>query len=237
VHLVVRGDGGFAREALLAWCESQPGVSYCTGLPRNSRLEQELAPALAVAREKHCLAGGATVRVFREFEYETRTSWSRPRRVIGKAEVGAQGDNPRFIVTNLPAAGLRSADGRLLVDGAGGWLYEELYCARGQAENQIKQMTLDLQSGRTSTHWLSSNQLRLWLSAFAYLLVERLRAWGLAGTSCARASLGTIRLTLLKVAAQVTVSVRRVYIQLCSAFPRQQLFAQCQQRLRTAGSG
>jgi hypothetical protein len=237
VEVVVRGDSGFAREALFAWCESQPRVWYCTGLARNARLEAELAPALVVAREKRCLTGGASARIFREFEYETRTSWSCARRVIGKAEVSAQGDNPRFIVTNLPADGRRAADGRRLVEGDGAWLYEELYCARGQAENQIKQMTLDLQSDRTSTHWLSSNQLRLWLSAFAYLLLERLRAWGLAGTNCARASLGTIRLSLLKVAAQVTVSVRRVYIQLCSAFPRQQLFAACQQRLRTAGSG
>jgi len=236
VKIVVRGDSGFARETIMAWCESQEAVYYCIGLARNERLEALLGPALAAARAQHCLCGGATVRRFAEFSYRTLESWSASRRVIGKAEVGAQGDNPRFIVTNLAEEGLRDGAGRWLLEGAGRFLYEELYCERGQAENRIKQMTLDLQSDRTSTHWMSSNQMRLWLSAFAYLLLERLRAWGLAGSALAVATLGTLRLRLLKVAAQVTVSVRRVYVQLCSAYPLQRLFARCQQRLAAVES-
>lgn len=231
VKIIVRADSGFARNAIMKWCEAQLEVYYLIGLARNKRLEARLEPSMTRAQERHCLSG-ATTRVFQELmPYQTRKSWSRARRVIGKAEFGVQGRNPRFIVTNIPLEGLLSADGRVLLKGEGSWLYEEVYCERGQAENQIKQMTLDLQSDRTSTHWLSSNQMRLWLSAFAYLLLERLRAWGLRGTALARASLGTLRLRLLKVAAQVTVSVRRVYVQLCSAFPLQPIFAQCQQRL------
>lgn len=236
VKIVVRADSGFAREAIMAWCEAQEGMHYCIGLARNQRLEALLAPTLAEARAQHCLCGGAGVRRFAELTYRTLDSWGRERRVIGKAEVGVQGDNPRFIVTNLPLEGLRDAAGRVLLEGAGGWLYEEFYCERGQAENRIKQMTLDMQCDRTSTHWLSSNQMRLWLSGFAYLLMERLRAWGLAGTSMARATLGTVRLRLLKVAAQVRVSVRRMHVALCSAFPLQRLFAQCQQRLAAVES-
>jgi len=237
VQIVVRADSGFAREAIFAWCEAQAEVYYCIGLARNERLEALLEPGLMAARARQCLCGGAAVREFREFSYQTIKTWTRARRVIGKAEVSAQGDNPRFIVTNLPEAGLRGADGAVCLEGGGAWLYEKLYCGRGQAENQIKQMTLDLQCDRTSTHWLRSNQMRLWFSAFAYLLLERLRAWGLHGTALARASLGTVRLRLLKAAAQVSVSVRRIYVQLCSAFPLQALFAQCQQRLAVASSG
>lgn len=236
VKIVVRADSGFSREAIMAWCEEQDGVNYCIGLARNTRLETLLGPALAAARAQHCLCGGANVRRFAELTYRTLDSWSRERRVIGKAEVSPQGDNPRFIVTNIAPEGLCHKEGRELLEGGGEWLYEEFYCERGQAENRIKQMTLDLQSDRTSTHWLASNQMRLWLSAFAYLLLERLRALGLCGSALARATLGTVRLRLLKVAAQVRVSVRRVYVQLCSAFPLQALFARCQQRLAAVES-
>ena len=236
VKIVLRADSGFAREAIMAWCEGQESVYFCTGLARNGRLETLLGPVLAEARAQQCLCGGASVRRFAELTYRTLESWSRERRVIGKAEVSAQGDNPRFIVTNLPVEGLRGEDGRELLEGSGPWLYEEFYCERGQAENRIKQMTLDLQSDRTSTHWLSSNQMRLWLSAFAYLLLERLRAWGLHGSELARATLGTVRLRLLKVAAQVRISVRRVAVHLCSAYPLQALFARCQQRLAAVES-
>lgn len=231
VKIVVRADSGFAREAIFQWCESQSGIYYCVGLARNARLEALLEPSLMATRERYALCGGATVRSFAELTYQTLETWTCARRVIGKAEVGPQGDNPRFIVTNLANSGLCAGDGRVLLAGSGRWLYEEFYCARGQAENQIKQMTLDLQCDRTSTHWLSSNQMRLWWSAFAYLLLERLRAWGLRGSELERVTLGSVRLRLLKVAAQVRVSVRRVHVQLCSAFPWQKLFAQCQQRL------
>ena len=236
VKIVVRADSGFAREAIMAWCESQESVYYCIGLARNERLEALLSPALAAARAQHCLCGGASVRRFAELTYRTLDSWSTERRVIGKAEVGPQGDNPRFILTNLGPEGLRDGEERVVLEGSGRSLYEEFYCERGQAENRIKQMTLDLQSDRTSTHWLSSNQMRLWFSAFAYLLLERLRAWGLRGSALERATLGTVRLRLLKVAAQVKVSVRRVYVQLCSAFPLQALFARCQQQLAAVES-
>jgi hypothetical protein len=231
VKIVVRADSGFAREAIFQWCESQAGVYYCIGLARNARLEALLEPTLVAARAQHVLCGGVSVRSFAEFTYQTLDTWTRARRVIGKAEVSGQGDNPRFIVTNLEKSGLWAEGRRVLLEGCGRRLYEDFYCARGQAENQIKQMTLDLQCDRTSTHWMSSNQMRLWWSAFAYLLLERLRAWGLRGTELARLTLGSVRLRLLKVAAQVRVSVRRVHVQLCSAFPLQRLFAQCQQRL------
>jgi hypothetical protein len=172
----------------------------------------------------------ASARTFTEFTYQTVRSWSRARRVIGKAEITAQGPNPRFVVTNLPAAGFPDE-----VDPARFTperLYEELYCARGEMENVLKQQVLDLQADRMSTHYLASNQLRLWLATLAYLLLERVRTLGLAGTELAQATVGSIRLKLLKVAAQVRVSVRRVYVQLSSAYPLQALFRLCQQRLR-----
>jgi hypothetical protein len=232
-RIVVRGDSGFTRDDLLSWCEAQPEVYYCLGLQRNPRLVKQLGPALAAARLKHCLCGGVAVREFAEFEYRTRSTWSRARRVVGKAEVMAAGDNPRFVVTNLPAAGFKTEKDRARF--APARLYEELYCARGQMENVLKQQVLDLQADRLSTHHLASNQLRLWLAAFAYLLVERLRAVGCRGTPLARATAGTIRLKLLKVAGLVTVSVRRVYVQLSSAYPWQDLFRRCHARLMAWG--
>jgi hypothetical protein len=170
------------------------------------------------------------VREFAQFEYRTVKSWSRARRVIGKAEVTAQGQNPRLVVTNLPAKGFKDDEdkGRF----APARLYEELYCARGEMENMLMQQVLDLRADRMSTHYLASNQLRLWLAAFAYLLLERIRTWGLAGTELARATAGSVRLKLLKVAGRVRVSVRRVYVQLSSAYPLPALFRLCHRRLR-----
>jgi hypothetical protein len=230
VRIIVRGDSGFCREDIMAWCESQrPVVYYCLGLAKNSALIEKLAPALADARARRCLTGAPSARAFSEFEYQTCQSWSRARRVIGKAEVMAQGDNPRFVVTNLPVAGFKDdQDPERFTPQR---LYEDLYCARGEMENVLKQQTLDLQADRMSTHYLASNQLRLWLATFAYLLLERLRALGLAGTELARSTAGSVRLKLLKVAAQVRVSVRRVYVQLSSACPLQELFRLCHQRL------
>jgi hypothetical protein len=192
-------------------------------------LLERLTPALTTARQRYCLCGGVTVREFAEFAYRTQKSWSRERRVIGKAEVMAGGDNPRFVVTSLPAAGFARAKDRGRFQPAR--LYEEIYCARGEMENVLKQQVLDLQADALSTHHLASNQLRLWLAAFAYLLLERLRALGCHGTQLARATAGTIRLKLLKVAAQVTVSVRRVHVRYSSAYPWQALFRLCQARL------
>jgi len=175
------------------------------------------------------LSGAPGVRAFDEFEYQTRKSWSRGRRVVGKAEVLAAGENPRFIVTNLPAAGFKDDPDRKRFLPAR--LYEELYCARGDMENKLKQQVLDLRADRMSTHHLASNQFRLWEAVFAYLLLERLRTWGLAGTELERATAGSLRLRLLKIAAQVRVSVRRVYVQLSSAYPLQELFRLCHHRL------
>ena len=215
----------------MAWCETA-GVNYCLGLAKNAVLLDKLGPDLAEARRRHCLSG-ASVRVFAEFEYQTRKTWSGTRRVIGKAEVSLLGDNPRFVVTNLPAKGFKGEDRQRFIPAR---LYEEVYCARGEMENTLKQQTLDLQADRMSTHYLASNQLRLWLATLAYLLVERLRALGLAGTDLASATAGSVRLKLLKVAAQVRVSVRRVYVQLNSAYPWQELFRHCHRRLLALGS-
>jgi Transposase DDE domain group 1 len=228
-RIVVRGDSGFCVEAILAWCEAQREVYYCLGLAKNAVLIAHLAPALAGARLRYCLCGAPSVREFAEFAYRTQQSWSRPRRVVGKAEVTAGGDNPRFIVTNLPAKGFKGDPDRERCTAAR--LYEELYCARGEMENVLKQQVLDLEADKLSTHFLASNQLRLWLASFAYLLLERLRALGCHGTELARATAGSIRLKLLKVAAQVTVSVRRVYVRLSSAYPRPDLFRLCHARL------
>ena len=228
-RIIVRGDSGFGREEIMAWCESQPGVYYCLGLAKNSVLIERLGPALAQARARHCLTGGASVREFVEFPYQTRESWSRERRVIGKAEVMREGENPRFIVTNLPAKGFKPEKDKTRFSPAR--LYEELYCARGDMENKLKQQVLDLHADRMSTQYLASNQFRLWEAMFAYLLLERLRTQGLAGTELERATAGSLRLKLLKIAAQVRVSVRRVYVQMNSAFPLQELFALCHRRL------
>ena len=228
-RIIVRGDSGFCREEIMAWCESQPQLYYCLGLAKNCVLIEKLGPALAQARARHCLSGAASVREFSEFRYRTHDSWSRERRVIGKAEVMSAGENPRFVVTNLPAKGFKEQKDKSRFHPAP--LYEELYCARGDMENKLKQQVLDLHADRMSTQYLASNQFRLWEAMFAYLLLERLRTQGLGGTELERATAGSLRLKLLKIAAQVRVSVRRVYVQMSSAFPLQELFALCHRRL------
>jgi hypothetical protein len=145
--------------------------------------------------------------------------------------------NPRFVVTNIPAEGILGDEAEVLVAGGAQSLYETDYCGRGDAENMIKQMTLDLDAGRTSSSWMKANQMRLWFSAFAYLLVERVRAIGLKGSALARANLGTVRLRLLKVAAHIKVSVRRVHVSLSSAFPMKMIFRQAQARLSALETG
>jgi hypothetical protein len=211
-RIIIRGDSGFCREELMDWCERQH-VSYCLGLARNSRLQELLQPTMTRARECALLCGGHT-RQFTEFSYRTLQTWSRSRRVIGKAEILGDKDNPRFVVTNLSQE-----------DYAPHTLYEDLYCARGQMENSIKEHQLDLFGERLSCAGFAANQVRLLLASFAHLLVERLRAIGLQGTELAQATAGTIRLKLLKIAAIVEVSVRRVRVRLASACPRQDLFA------------
>jgi len=229
-RIIVRADSGFCRQELMAWCETQqPVVYYCLGLARNSRLRELIDEKFARVRESAILCGGVA-RGFTEFQYQTLKSWTRSRRVIAKAEILQDKDNPRFIVTNLPAEGFedqqQSAD-RFCAQKC----YEDFYCARGDMENQIKQQYLDLEADRTSSHWMASNQLRLWFSAFALLLFQRLRTLALQGTELANATAGTIRQRLLKIGALVTVSTRRVYVRLASAFPLQKLFAQVHRAL------
>jgi hypothetical protein len=228
-RILVRGDSGFCREEIMAWCESQPEVYYCLGLAKNSVLLERLAPALFDARARRCLSGAPSTRVFAEFEYQTQKTWSRARRVIGKAEVSTAGDNPRFVVTNLSAGGFAEDADPTRFEPAR--LYEGFYCARGEMENVLKQQVLDLEADRMSTHYLASNQLRLWLATLAYLLLDRVRAIGCAGTTLARATAGSVRLKLLKVAAVVRVSVRRVQVQLSRAWPGRELFTRCARAL------
>jgi len=228
-RIIIRGDSGFCREEIMAWCEGQERVYYCLGLGKNSVLIAHIESELLALRTRRCLTGTPSARSFKEFAYQTQKTWSRARRVIGKAEVMNAGDNPRFLVTNLPVEGFpEDADRTRFVPER---LYEELYCARGEMENVLKQQVLDLPGDRMSTHYLASNQLRLWLATFAYLLLERVRALGLLGTELAQATVGSVRLKLLKVAARVTVSVRRVHVQLSSAYPWPEVFRLCHRRL------
>ena len=221
VRITIRADSGFAREAIMAFCEAH-GVDYVLGLARNSRLVGEIAEALAEARSAWERTGQAARR-FKDFVYRTQDSWSRARRVVGKAEHLDKGANPRFVVTSHgpEAWGARA-------------LYEDRYCARGEMENRIKEQQLCLFADRTSTHWLRSNQIRLWLSSLAYVLVSALRRLGLSGTPMARSRCDTIRLRLLKIGAAVRVSVRRVAVSLASGYPLQQLFRGICRRLDAA---
>ena len=228
-RILVRGDSGFCRDELMNFCEGQDQVYYVLGLAQNPVLVRRVQRSLDAAAAKRCLCGLSSAREFTEFEYETQKTWSRARRVVAKAEVMAQGSNPRFVVTSLPAAGFE--DDEPTERWAPQGLYEDVYCERGNMENVLKQQVLDLEADRMSTHYLASNQLRLWLATLAYLLLERLRTLTLGGTALANATAGTIRVKLLKVAAAVQVSVRRVYVQLCSAFPLQAVFRICQERL------
>jgi len=213
VKIVIRADSGFCREAIMAWCEAHEAIYYVLGLARNKRLEQALTPALVEARGLYEQTQKAA-RVFHEFGYRTRKTWSRTRRVIGKAEVMALGNNPRFIVTNLPVE-----------QQPGQELYEQVYCARGDMENRIKEQQLALFADRTSTATLRANQLRLYFSSIAYTLMLGLRRLGLAGTEMARAQCHTIRLKLLKIGAQVHVTVRKVWVSFSSAYPYMPMFA------------
>jgi hypothetical protein len=232
--IVVRADSGFSREAIFAWCERQKDVYYLIGMARNARLETLVAPALMRVQERLCLTG-VPCREFLESEYSTLNSWSCARRMLCKAEaLAGMKSNLRFVTTNIPAKGISNGKGGLLMSGDVQSLYEEEYCGRGNAENQVKQMVLDLKADRTSSSWLASNQMRLWFSTLAYLLLERVRKIGLKGTEWAKASLGTLRLRVLKVAACVRVSVRRIHVALSTAFPLQGVFRQAARRLGEA---
>lgn len=221
VRIIVRGDSGFAREELMSWCESH-SVDFVLGLARNARLQRALGSELAQARAQFEESGKAA-RVFKDFVYRTKKSWSQQRRVVGKAEHLSKGANPRFIVTSLPSDTWSAQV-----------LYEKLYCARGEMENRIKEQQLCLFADRTSTHHLSSNQMRLWFSSAAYVLLNELRRLGLTGTDLAQARCDTVRTKLLKIGAQVKVTVRRVWVHLASSYPYATLFAQVLGQLRAS---
>jgi hypothetical protein len=206
VRILVRADSGFAREELMAWCEAN-GVHFLLGLQKNDRLIAEIAGELAHAEAKSRRTG-KPARYFKEFKWRTRRSWSRDRRVVGKAEFTTDEANPRFVVTSLKRAECKPK-----------YLYEKLYCARGDMENRIKECQLDLYADRTSTATMHANQLRLWLASFAYVLLCAVRRIGLHHTQFANASCGTIRLKLLKIGALVRVSVRRIKIAMASSCP------------------
>ena len=221
VKIILRGDSGFCREELLSWCEENQ-VDYVVGLARNERLRSLIEEALEEAASRQQQTG-RPARVFTEFEYQTLQSWSRARRVVAKAEQLVGKQNPRYVVTSL--------DGE-------SWppqrLYEQLYCGRGEAENRIKEQ-LSLFADRMSTETLRANQLRLYLSSLAYVLLVGLRRLGLKGTQWARAQTETIRRGLLKIGAQVKVSVRRVYLSLASGYPDEEAFAAVYRALRPPG--
>ena len=216
--ILLRGDSGFARENLMAWCEDN-GVGYLFGLARNERLVTQVASDLEAARAEHA-ATGEPARRFADFMWSTLDSWSRQRRVVAKAEHMNKGTNPRFVVTSLTSAEHDARD-----------LYEDLYCARGEMENRIKECQLDLFSDRTSAKTMRANQLRLWFAAFAYVLIDSLRRLGLKNSRLQNATCGTIRLKLLKLGARVTVSVRRIKIAMTSAHPWHNEFARAHARI------
>ena len=220
-RILLRGDSGFAREALMAWCEANR-VDFLFGLARNERLEAAIQPELMQASLDSVRTGRAARR-FKDFTWSTLDSWSRHRRVIAKAEVTGGEANPRFVVTSLK-----------LTEVSAQHLYEVIYCARGEMENRIKECQLDLFADRTSAATMRANQLRLWFAAMAYVLLCALRRIGLAHTQFADATCGTIRLKLLKLGALVRVSVRRIKFAMASACPCQDEFALAHARLRNA---
>jgi hypothetical protein len=221
VKIQLRGDGGFCREKLMAWCEGE-AIHYTFGLAQNPRLKKQIEPEMAQAQQQYEQTN-VPARVFTEFFYATENTWSRERRVIAKAEYLGKA-NPRFVVTSLPAEQVAAQE-----------LYEKVYCARGECpENRIKEQQLDLFADRTSTGKMWSNQLRLYFSSIAYVLLQTLRRVGLAGTELAKAQCGTIRLKLLKIGAQIRVTVRKVWVSLAGGYPYADLFARVLAQIEAA---
>jgi hypothetical protein len=223
VRVLLRADSGFAREALMAWCEANR-VDFVFGLARTTRLVEEISIDLAWV-EDEAARTGTSARRYKDFRWSTLDSWSRRRRVIGKAEWTRGEANPRFVVTSLPP---RECEARML--------YERIYCARGEMENRIKECQLDPFAGRASAAAMRANQLRLWFASMAYVLLCALRRVGLAHTQFAEATCGTIRLALLKIGALVRISVRRIKLAMASAHPHQAEFAVAHARLTTAAA-
>jgi hypothetical protein len=218
-RIMIRGDAGFCREAIMAWCKANQ-VHYVLGLARNQRLQRALGKEMEAARAAHQRTG-KPARRFRDFRYRTRKSWSCERRVVGKAEYLPNKANPRFVVTNLSP---RQASAKRL--------YEQLYCARGDMENRIKEQQLGLFADRTSSATMRANQLRLYFSSFAYVLMHGLRRLGLTGTAYAKAQSTTIRLKLLKIGARIRITVRKVWLSFSEAYPYANDIAQILANLR-----
>jgi hypothetical protein len=224
VPILVRGDSGFCREHLMAWCEAN-GVDYLFGLARNSRLLRQVEAALAQAAEQFTQTG-EPARLFKDFRYRTLKSWSRQRRVIAKAEHLAKGPNPRFVVTSLTPEAF-----------AGPVVYEQEYCSRGDMENRIKEQQLMLFANRVSCATMRANQVRLCLATVAYLLMRALRQYGLAQTELAQAQCATIRVKLLKLGAVVRLSVRKVWVSLSESYPLREVFYAVVAALRRLAEG
>ena len=225
VRIIVRGDSGFCRDEIMSFCEQNEKIEYVFGLAKNERLNKEIEAEMAQAQQIQKSTAEAA-RVFKDFRYRTRKSWSCERRVVGKAEYLAKGANPRFVVTSVSS---KEKDARTL--------YEDFYCARGDMENRIKEQQLALFADRTSTAWMRSNQLRLYFSSFAYILMQKLRQLGLKGTELAQAQCETIRLKLFKIGAQITVTVRKVWISFSESYPYLGLFQRVFARLQQIPSG
>jgi hypothetical protein len=217
VSILVRGDSGFCRDHLMRWCEAN-GVAFLFGLAKNPRLLRELVPALEQAQQQFTQTG-VPARVFHEFTYRTHESWSRERRVVGKAEHLAKGPNTRFVVSSLPTEAF-----------AGQALYEQEYCGRGDMENRIKEQQLMLFANRVSCATMRANQVRLCLATVAYVLLRALREHGLT-QKLAQAQCDTIRVKLLKIGAVIRVSVRRVAVSLSEAYPLRETFVRVWEKL------
>ena len=245
VHIIVRGDSAYSREEIMSWCESQPGVDYVFGLAKNSRLIKMARPTQNKAQQEYSqklktvvsfletlftpdeeLTQQVTELIdssiwYRSLDYQTLLTWSHNRRVVSKVEYGVSGCNIRFVVTSLPTNKVPPSE-----------LYKHKYCPRGEMENRFKEQQLELFSDRTSTHTFEGNQLRLWFSSVAYILMNALRAQCLATTELKNAQVGTIRTKLLKLGALITVSARRILISISSTCPYQQIFATAYRRLQ-----
>jgi hypothetical protein len=222
VRIILRGDSGFCRNELMSWCESQ-GVEFVFGLARNQRLRRIIGAQMHAATQQWQETGTAA-RVFSEFDYQAKKTkkggWDRERRVVAKAEHIDGKENPRFVVTSLRSEAWAAQA-----------LYEELYCARGDMENRIKEQ-FSLFADRVSSETMRANQMRLYLSAMAYILVSGLRRLGLPGTELAEAQVATIRTKLLKIGAQIRVTVRKVWVSMASSYPWQGLYRQVWANLR-----
>ncbi|NJM10015.1 MAG: IS1380 family transposase [Bdellovibrionaceae bacterium] len=219
VRIIVRGDSGFCRDDLMVWCESSR-VDYVLGLAKNARLEAMIKKQMKRAKRKFKKTG-KTARIFRNLSYRTLKTWSKKRRVVAKAEHLPEGANPRFVVTTISKAEIPAKE-----------LYEEQYCARGEMENRIKEQQMGLFADRTSAHTLRANQLRLWLSCIAYVLMNEIRRVGLRKTKFENAQCWTIREKLFKIGAVVTISVRRLVVAMSSGYPWKDVFACCLENLR-----